>query len=97
MENDIQRGLDQLDADTNELQNLILECASQKYTLNPTTMHITERLKAELEKTSPLSAFSIDLYDRIATSTLISKSESVSIMLKNGQFIVKDEQNANGN
>lgn len=97
MENDIQRKLDQLDMNTNELQNLILECASQKYTLSPTTMHITERLKAELERTSPLSAFSIDLYDRIVTSTLIGKGNSVSIMLKNGQIIGKDEQNANSN
>lgn len=96
MENDIQRKLDQIDVDSNELKNLILECASQKYTSNPTTLHITERLKAELEKTSSLSAFSIDLYDRIASSTLIGKNEAVSLMLKNGQVIGKDEQNANG-
>ena len=97
MENDIQRKLDQIDVDSNELKNLILECASQKYTSNPTTLHITERLKAELEKTSSLSAFSIDLYDRIASSTLIGKNEAVSLMLKNGQVIGKDEQNANSN
>jgi hypothetical protein len=69
---------------------------AKAYMLNPTTSHITERLKAELEKTSSLSAFSIDLYDRIATSTLIGKDEAVSLMLKNGQVIGKDEQNANG-
>ena len=97
MENDIQRKLDQIDVDSNELKDLILECASQKYTSNSTTLHITERLKAELQKTSSLSAFSIDLYNRIATSTLIGKDEAVSLMLKNGQVIGKDEQNANGN
>lgn len=96
MENDIQRKLDQIDVDSNELKNLILECASQKYTSNPTTLHITERLKAELVRTSSFSAFSIDLYDRIATSTIIGKDEAVSLMLKNGQVIGKDEQNANG-
>lgn len=96
MENDIQRKLDQIDVDSKELHNIILECASQKYTLNPTTLHITERLKAELQKTSSLSAFSIDLYDRIAISTLIEKDNAVSLMLKNGQVIGKDEQNANG-
>lgn len=95
MENDIQRKLDQIDVDSNELQNLILECVSQKYTLNATTLHMTERLKAELEKTSPLSAFFIDLYDRIAISTLIGKGEAVSLMLKNGQVIGKDEHYAN--
>lgn len=96
MENDIQRKLDQIDVDSNELKNLILECASQKYTSNPTTLHITERLKAELVRTSSISAFSIDLYDRIAISTRIGKDEAVSLMLKNGQVIGKDEQNANG-
>lgn len=97
MENDIQRKLDQIDVDSSELKDLILECASQKYTSNSTTLHITERLKAELQKTSSLSDFSIDLYNRIATSTLIGKDEAVSLMLKNGQVIGKDEQNANGN
>ena len=97
MENDIQRKLGQIDVDSKELENIILKCASQKYTSNSTTLHITERLKTELQKTSSLSAFSIDLYDRIATSTLMGKDEAVSLMLKNGQVIGKDEQNANSN
>lgn len=69
-------------------------CVSKTHTKPNYNAH---NRKAELKRTSPLSDFSIDLYDRIATSTLISKSESVSIMLKNGQVIGKDEQNANGN
>ncbi len=97
MENDIERLLEQTEFDKDKLQNLILECAEKKYSYDKSTQHITDRLKADFEKSSPLSAFSMDLFEKTVSTVLIDKLGSVSIKLKNGNIIGKENANACAN
>lgn len=93
MENDIERLIEQPDFDKDKLQNLILKCAEKKYSYDKSTRHITDRLKADFEKSSPLSAFSMDLFEKTVSAVLIDKQGSVSIKLKNGNIIGKENLN----
>ena len=93
LENEIERKLEQLDFNKDELQNLILECATKKYDEDKSTRHITDRLKADFEKSSPLSAFSMELFEKTISAVYIDKRGSISIMLKNGNNIGKENLN----
>ena len=97
LENEIERKLEQLDFNKDELQNLILECAAKKYSENKSARHITDRLKADFEKSSPLSMFSMELFEKTISAVYIDKRGSVSIMLKNGNIIGKENQNGCAN
>ena len=93
IENDIERLLEQSDFDKDKLQNLILECAEKKYSSDKSTRHITDRLKADFEKLSPLSTFSMELFEKTVSAVLLNKRGSVSIKLKNGNIIGKENLN----
>lgn len=93
IENEIERLLEQSNFDNDKLQNLILECAEKKYSFDKSTRHITDRLKADFEKSSPLSAFSMELFEKSVSAVLINKRGSVSIKLKNGNIIGKENRN----
>ncbi len=49
--------------------------------------HITDRLKADFEKSSPLLTFSADLFDKTVSSVIMTKDKSISIILKNRKVI----------
>ena len=87
MENEIERMLEQVDFDKEKLQDKILQCAAKKYTLNMSVQHITDRLKADFEKSSPLLTFSADLFDKTVSSVILTKDKSISIILKNRKVI----------
>ena len=72
-----------------EIQNKILECAAKKYEYCTDKAHITERLKADFEKTSPLSNFSMDIFTRTVSAVLIDESNKTRIVLKNGNIITE--------
>ncbi len=93
IENEIDRLLEQTDYNKDEIQNLILECATKKYSADNSNRHITDRLKADFEKSSPLSAFSMELFEKTVSAVFINKRGSVSIMLKNGNIIERENQN----
>lgn len=93
IENEIDRLFEQIDYDKDKIQNLILECAAKKYDYDKSTRHITDRLKADFEKSSPLSDFSMELFENTVSAVLIDKNGSVSIELKNGNIIGKEYQN----
>lgn len=93
LENEIERKLEQLDFNKDELQNLILECAAKKYDEDKSARHITDRLKADFEKSSPLSTFSMELFEKTVSALYIDKRGSVSIKLKNENIIRKENQN----
>ena len=57
MGNEIERKLEALDFNKIELQDLILQCASKKYDDYKSVRHITDRLKADFEQSSPLSVY----------------------------------------
>lgn len=93
IENEIERLFEQTDFNRDELQNLILECAEKKYDSDKSTRHITDMLKADFEKSSPLSTFSMELFEKTVSAVLIDQRGSVSIKLKNGNIIGKENRN----
>lgn len=90
MENEIERQFESIDFDKNEIQNMILQCATKKYDAYKGVRHITDRLKADFEQSSPLSAFNTRLFDRTVSAVIIDKNKKVSLKLKNGKIIRKE-------
>lgn len=90
MENDIERQLESIDFDKNEIQNMILQCATKKYDEYKGVRHITDRLKADFEQSSPLSAFNTRLFDRTVSAITIDKDKKVCLKLKNNKIIRKE-------
>ena len=92
MENDIERKLEALDFNKTELQDLILQCASKKYDNYKSVRHITDRLKADFEQSSPLSSYSPELFDRTVATVILNSNKAVSLKLKNNTIIGKEPQ-----
>lgn len=90
MENEIERQLESIDFDKNEIQNMILQCAAKKYDAYKGVRHITERLKADFEQSSPLSVFNKELFDRTVSAITIDKDKKVCLKLKNNKIIRKE-------
>lgn len=90
MENEIERQFESIDFDKNEIQNMILQCATKKYDAYKGVRHITDRLKADFENRSPLSAFNTDLFERTVSAVIIDKNKKVRLKLKNGKIIRKE-------
>lgn len=98
MEHELERMLSSLDADRDEVQNLILQCAAKKYDENKSTRHITDRLQANFEKSSSLVDFSADFFGRTVSAVLIGQNNTVRLLLKNGNIIGKEsDENDNTN
>ena len=79
-----------IDFDKNEIQNMILQCATKKYDAYKGVRHITDRLKADFEQSSPLSAFNTRLFDRTVSAITIDKDKKVWLKLKNNKIIRKE-------
>lgn len=90
LENEIEQQLESIDFDKNEIQNMILQCAAKKYDAYKGVRHITDRLKADFEKSSPLSAFNAELFDITVSAVVIDKDKKVSLKLKNNKIIWKE-------
>ena len=90
MENEIERQIESIDFDKNEIQNMILQCATKKYDAYKGVRHITDRLKADFEQSSPLSAFNTRLFDRTVSAITIDKDKKVCLKLKNNKIIRKE-------
>ena len=92
MENEIERKLEALDFNKSELQDMILQCASKKYDAYKSVSHITDRLKADFEQSSPLSSYSPELFDRTVYAVILKSNKTVSLKLKNNTIIGKEQQ-----
>ncbi len=90
MKNEIERQLESIDFNKNKIQNMILQCAAKKYDAYKGVRHITDRLKADFEKSSPLSAFNTRLFDRTVSAITIDKDKKVYLKLKNNKIIRKE-------
>lgn len=90
LENEIERQLESIDFDKNKIQNMILQCVAKKYDAYKGVRHITDRLKADFEKSSPLSAFNAELFDRTVSAITIDKDKKVCLKLKNNKIIRKE-------
>ncbi|MDD4496137.1 MAG: recombinase family protein [Eubacteriales bacterium] len=99
-ENEINRMLEQLDFDKEILKNLIFECAAKKYNEDQSARHITDRLKADFENSSPLSELQVGFFQRTVSQILLACDGSVHIRLKNNNIIGKepdDDECSNSN
>lgn len=90
LENEIGRTLDAVSFDGEVLRKKMMECVSLKYKNISDIEHITEKVKADFEKSSPLSAFSPDLFGRTVKEIHLRKDQTVDITLINGQRFRKE-------
>ena len=90
MNNDIERMMASLDSNRDAIQKLILECAAKKYDEHKSARHIADRLKADLERSGPLSSYSPELFDRTVSSVIIDEHSQVQLVLKNGTIVGKE-------
>ena len=88
---EIERMTAAAEVDITAVQKLIFECAEEKYRENETARHITERMKAELINTAPLSEFSGEIFSRTVKATVMEKDGTVRLTLKNGTVLGKGD------
>jgi site-specific DNA recombinase len=90
LDNEIGRLLDNSSFDKEQLKKSILECAAKKYEDIKSARHIWNTLKADFEKSSPLSKFNYELFEKTVSQIRLSPSENVYLVLKNGTVIGKE-------
>ena len=73
------------------LRQKILDCAARKYSEIGDAAYLTEALKAGLEQSGPLSAYSEALTRRCVRAILLQADATVCLALVNGQTIGKEE------
>lgn len=91
LEAEIRQTLERGMFDKAVLRQKILNCAARKYREIEDTAYLTEALKAELEQSGPLSAYSEALTRRCIRAILLQADATVRLALVNGQTIGKEE------
>lgn len=91
LEAEIRQTLERGMFDKAVLRQKILDCAARKYREIEDTAYLTEALKAELEQSGPLSAYSGALTRRCVRAIHLQADATVRLMLVNGQTIGKEE------
>ena len=91
LEAEIRQTLERGTFDKAALRQKILDCAARKYSEIEDTAYLTEALKAELEQSSPLSAYSEALTRRCVRAIRLQADATVCLALVNGQTIGKEE------
>ena len=91
LEAEIRQTLERGTFDKAVLRQKILDCAARKYREIEDTVYLTEALKAELEQSGPLSAYSEALTRRCVRAILLQADATVCLALVNGQTIGKEE------
>lgn len=91
LENEIGRVLDSHSFDKNILRKKMLECVSLKYKDIDSQKYTSKILKADFANASPLSAFSMDLFNRTVKTITFNDNGEVNIILINDQQIGKEQ------
>lgn len=91
LKKEIGRMLDSPAIEKEPLKNRIFEYASLLYEQLDTTERITERIRATLQRTRPLSCYNEELTVEIAAAITLHADKTVSLTLKNGQQIRKEK------
>lgn len=73
------------------LRKKMMECMSLKYADIDSEKYISKRLKADFEKSSPLSSYSADLCRRTVKAVLLGTDGTVGLTLLNNQKIRKEQ------
>ena len=95
-ENEIGRIMDTVSFDKDDLRKKLLNCASLKYGEIESKPYIAKRMKADFEKSSLLSYFSSDLFEKTVKSIQIEADGTVSITLLNDQRVRKEQPHDTG-
>ncbi len=90
LQNEITQAFGKNSSDKEELRKKLFEYTARRYTEIDTTKYITQKLKVDFEKSSPLSAFSIELFQLTVKSLFLTKDGTVGITLLNGQQFGKE-------
>lgn len=91
-ENEIVRMLDSVEFDKEALRRKMLRCLSLKYKSIDHTTYAIKKMKADLEKASPLSEFSAGLVAKTVKAITLNTDKSVCLTLINGQIIRKEHE-----
>ena len=91
LEAEIRQTLERRTFDKAVLRQKILDCAARKYREIEDTAYLTEALKADLEQSGPLSAYSEALTRRCVRAIHLQADATVRLTLVNGQTIGKEE------
>ena len=81
---------------TDRCKEQIFRYASDRYDCDTNKEYITERIRADLKKRGLLSDLSVELFEKIISYTIIDRNGTVSIVLKNGNRIERNEEDDNG-
>ncbi len=91
-ENEIGRMLDSVEFDKEALRRKMLRCLSLRYKSIDHTTYAIKKMKADLEKASPLSEFSAGLVARTVKAITLNTNKSVCLTLINDQIIRKEPE-----
>ena len=91
LKNEIGRMLDGSMIDKELLKNKIFEYAAQRYAELDAGERITMEIRAALLDTGPLSSYSAELVKAIVTAITLHANKSVTLTLKNGQQVRKEQ------
>ncbi|MDR1564664.1 MAG: recombinase family protein [Oscillospiraceae bacterium] len=89
LSNKVSRQLDSLAFDKEQVRAAIFTLASEKYKHIDNTHYISKIMKAELEQMALLSAFSKELFNKIASKITLS-ADGVNLILKNQQIVGRE-------
>lgn len=91
LDTDISHTLETYGFSKEDLRKKMLECVSLKYKGIDSALYIAHRLKADLEQSGPLSAFSTDLCSRTVKAIQLKTDGTVGLILINDQPIGKEQ------
>jgi predicted RNA-binding Zn-ribbon protein involved in translation (DUF1610 family) len=91
---EIARLLDGREVDRERLKEAIYRYAEEKYRHLDDSRIITEMIKAEFEKSAPFFTLDANLLRRTVAGIVLQESGDMNLMLKNGQIIGKERENA---
>lgn len=91
LKNEIGRMLDGTMIDKELLKNKIFEYAFQRYAELDVGERITMEIRGALSDTGPLSSYSAELVKAIVTAITIHADKGVTLTLKNGQQVRKEQ------
>lgn len=97
LNNEIGRTLEGFAIQKETLRKQMLQSVSLKYEDINNAVYTAKRLKADFANASPLSDFSIELFDRTVSELRLCENGSVILTLTNGQQIGKEQCNASNN
>lgn len=90
LENEISRNLDTVGFDKELLRRKMLRCLSLKYQSIDHHAYTIQKMKADFEKSSPLSSFPSDLVTRTVQSITLNADGTIRLTLINNQIIGKE-------